>query len=214
MNKSLAPNFKNGLLVHFKDQKMEHGNVASDARGAKDVWQINEEQAFSGMGMMPAFFGRNYSTTETFAYVVYNLLLAKASNIQRLVKRRREATNRLDLRLAGIDVAGVSMQFNRAHSLNPLEEAQADEARVRTVILKAEKGIISPDDAAQELGYESAYDPELLNALPQAAQALQRAGSWGAGRAEQTRATFRFDRACNGIGSCPKARTVCFGRSG
>jgi len=191
---ALAPSFKNGLLVHYTDQKLQHGNVASDARGAKEIWQINEEQVMSGLSMQPAFFGRTDSTTETYANVVYNLLLAQVANFQRLVKRRQESTYRLDLRLGGIEVGGISIGFNRAHARDPLAEAQADESRVRTALLKAEKGVISPDDAAQELGYESAFDPELLSTHPEAARALQ-ARMVGAGRASQFSATFRFDQS-------------------
>lgn len=195
VTKALAGNFNKGLLTHFRDQKIEHSNVAADARGAKDVWQINEEQVISGLLGQPAFFGRTDSTTETYADVVYNLLLAMVGNMQRVVKRRQEATYRLDLRLGGVEVDGVSVQFNRAHARDPLKEAQAEASRVDTAIKKAEFGIISPDEAAQELGYESAFDPELLSTQPEAAGSLQRAGSRGAGRAQQsTPVTLRFDR--------------------
>lgn len=193
VRKSLDSNFVKGLLVTFRDQKIDHTNVASDARGAYEVWRINEEQAMSGMAMPPAFFGRTDSTTETYAGVVYHLLTSQVHNVQRLPKRRQEATYRLDLRLAGIEVDGVSFAFNRSHALKPLEEAQAEQTKVETAIKKAEAGIISPDQAAQELGYESAFDPELLSALPEAAKALQQA-QIGAGRTLQPAVTFRFDR--------------------
>jgi hypothetical protein len=195
VRKVMESTFKNGLLVHFKDQQMQHANVASDARGAKDIWQINEEQVMSGLAMQPAFFGRTDSTTETYADVVYNLLLAQVSNMQRLAKRRVEWTYRLDLRLAGIDVDAVSLQFNKPHARDAHKDAQGELIRTQVAILKAEKGIISPDEAAQEMGYESAYDPELISAQPQAATALQGAGKVGAGRASQATATFRFDRS-------------------
>jgi hypothetical protein len=188
-------NFVKGLLVHFRDQKIEHTNVASDARGAYDIWKIVEEQVMSGLAMPPAFFGRTDSTTETYAGVVYNLLTSQVGNIQRLAKRRQEQTYRLDLRLGGIEVDGLSLGFNRAHALQPLAEAQAEKARVETVLLKAEAGIISPDEAAQELGYESAFDPELLSSHPEAANSMRRM-KVGAGRALPTMtATFHFDRS-------------------
>lgn len=190
VRKVLQANFKKGLLVHFRDQQMLHTNVASDARGAKDVWQINEEQVMSGLGMQPAFFGRTDSTTETYANVVYQLLLALVGNIQRLPKRRVEATYRLDCRLGGLAIDAVSVQFNKAYARDPLKEAQAEEALVRTVILKAEKGILSPDDAARELGYDSAFDPSLLSQAPQLANSLR-----ALTRSNGASATFRFDVA-------------------
>ncbi len=170
---SLTGNFSNGLLVAYRDYKFEHTNVSAGAQGAYDINRMSEEQVMSGLGMQPAFFGRTDSTTETYADVVYNLLLALVFNMVRLAKRRQEQTYRLDLRLAAIEIDSVSLAFNKAHSRDPLKEAQADESRVRTVLLKVEKGVISPDDGAQELGYESAYDPELMTANPSLASALQ-----------------------------------------
>ncbi|HEX8097605.1 MAG TPA: hypothetical protein VF507_06195, partial [Pyrinomonadaceae bacterium] len=183
---------RDGLLLHYRDQKADKTSVTGDARGASDLWALNEQQVISGLRGFPAFFGRTDSTTETYADVVYNFMLAQAWNVQRLVKRRHEATCRLDLRLGGVDVAGVTVQFNRAHARDPLKEAQADEVRVETALRKAESGITSPDQAAQELGYESAFDPELLSSHPEAANSLRRMKA-GAGHARQS-ATFRFDR--------------------
>lgn len=95
--------------------------------------------------------------------------------MQRLVKRRHESTCRLDLRLDGLLFDSVSMVFNQAHSLNPVQDASADKTRTETAIMKAEKGILSPDEAAQELGYDSCYDASLMMKDPEAVKALQSA---------------------------------------
>ncbi|MBD0370319.1 MAG: hypothetical protein ICV60_05750 [Pyrinomonadaceae bacterium] len=191
--KASEGNLNKGLLVTFNNQKPTHHSVTADGRGFYDVWRTNEEQVMSGLAQQPVFFGRTDSTTETFADVVYNLLLSQAGNIQRLGKRRHEATCRLDLRLGGIEVDGLSVQFNRAHARDPLKEAQADQIRFQVTKEKAECGMISPDEAAQECGYDSAYDPELIAAAPELAQSLRRMHG-GAGHASQFRATFRFNR--------------------
>jgi hypothetical protein len=195
VRKALDGSFMRGLLVHFLGQQVNHSNVASDARGSSEIFRVIEEQVMSGLAMQPAFFGRTDSTTETYAGVVYNLLTAQVGNIQRLPKRRQEATYRLDLRLAGIEVDGVSLSFNRPHVLKPLEDAQAEQIRVQTALIKARAGIISPDQAAQEMGYDSAFDPELISSHPDVANSLQRM-KVGAGRAlDLMTATFRFDRS-------------------
>ena len=162
VGKSLASLLPDGFMVGLRDMKFEHTDVTGGAKGVTEVNQMVEQQVMSGLGMQPAFFGRTDSTTETYADVVYSLLTAKVQNIQRLVKRRQEQTYRLDQRLAGIDVDGISLQFNRTFSRNRVAEAQATEIEVRTAIQKAERGIITADEAAQELGYESAFDPSIL----------------------------------------------------
>ncbi len=160
--KALEGQFSKGLLVSFSDQKMETLNISEGAKGLYDVNRISEEQVFSGLAAMPGFHGRTDSTTETFADVVYYLLTAQVSNIQRVVKRRQERTYMLDLRLGGIDVDGVSLQFDKAHSRNAKAEAETDAIVLGTVLSKVKAGVIMPDEGAQELGYESWADVELI----------------------------------------------------
>lgn len=154
--------FSKGLLVTFRDQKIEHTPVTTGAQGVYDLNRMSEEQVFSGLGAMPGFHGRTDATTETFADVVYYLLTAQVANMQRIVTRRQERTYMLDLRLAGIDVDSVSVTFNKAHSRNALGEAQTEEIRQRNVFERVKAGLITPDEGAQELGYESWADMDLL----------------------------------------------------
>jgi hypothetical protein len=207
VKEALDQNFNKGLLVTFRDQKVEHANVASDASGAYDLWRMNEEQVMSGIAMQPAFFGRTDSTTETYADVVYNLLLAQVSNIQRLVKRRQEATYRLDLLLAGLSSKGISLSFNRAHGRSPLQEAQADQVRLQTAIEKVKAGIISADRAAQELGYDSAFDSSLATGMPN--PPTRSKNKKQSKLREQM--TFKFDRASQAYKFIPEAAVVVQG---
>lgn len=189
---AISGNFNKGLLVGWKgEHEVDHANVTSDARGSSGIFQVIEELAFSGMGSMAAFHGRNYTTTETFADVIYSILTAQVVNRQRLVKRRQEQTYRLDLQLAGIQVDGLSLQFNRVEARNEYQKAQAEQIRQSMALERAEKGITSPDQCAQELGYDSAFDPELLSTAPEVAQALH--AKVRAKRAGVS-ATCRFDR--------------------
>lgn len=159
---ALDGNFSKGLIATFKDQKIEHTPVTTGAQGVYDVNRMSEEQVFSGLAAMPGFHGRTDATTETFADVVYYLLTAQVANMQRLVTRRQERTYMMDLRLGGVDVDSVSVTFNKAHSRNAKGEAETEEIRQRTVFDKVRTGLITPDEGAQELGYETWADAELL----------------------------------------------------
>lgn len=163
IKEALDGNFSKGLIATFNDQKIDHTPVTTGATGVYEVNRMSEEQVFSGLHAMPGFHGRTDSTTETFADVVYYLLTAQVENIQRIVKRRQERTYRLDLRMGGVEVDSVSLNFDKAHSRNAKGEAETDEIKLRTVVEKLRSGLISPDEAAQELGYEAWFDVELLN---------------------------------------------------
>lgn len=178
VTKVLEANFKKGLLVTFRDQKIEHTDVAESGADVYQLNRLSEEQVFSGLGAMPGFHGRTDSTTETFADVVYYLLTAQTAGMQRIVKRRQEQTYRLDLRLGGIDVDGITLAFNKAHSRNGLQEAQTDATKVTSVIEKVKVGMISPDEGAQELGYDEWFDPALIEAgIPQMVPSVTQQGA-------------------------------------
>lgn len=191
VTKSLVAHLRDGLLVSYRDQKIEHTNIAEGATGVYDLNRISEEQVMSGLGMQPAFFGRTDSTTETYADVVYSLLAAKVHNIQRLVKRRHEQTCRLDTRLSGLDVDGISVKFNKTYSRSAKDEVVVEEAKFRTVLEKVRSGLITPDEGAQELGYESWFDEELITEAPPSVAQMMRID-----RAEKQieKFSFRFSK--------------------
>lgn len=159
---NLSGNFNQGLIVLPKPNTIDTTTLATNGAGFAELNTVNEQQVMSAFGQPPAFFGRTDSSTETYANVVYNILLGQVSNIRRLPKRRMERTYMLDLMLAGITVNGVTMTFNKAHSRDALGEAQTDSVVQAGTIERVRTGMISPDEGAQEAGYESWFDPSLI----------------------------------------------------
>jgi hypothetical protein len=188
----LEGSFNKGLLVTYNDQKIDHSNITSDARGASEIIQFVEELGFSGMGSMPFMHGRNYTTTETFANVIFNVIIAQAENFQRLAKRRMESTDRLDLRLAGIQIDSLAMIFDRVESRDDFKKAQGEALRQTATYERAHMGTISADDAAQELGYEAAFDPSMINGILPTVLKEASANQWA--KRPGFSAKFRFDR--------------------
>lgn len=166
--------YRDGLLVipgGEQGHKVEHKDIAKSAGNVGEIVQGVEQLMMSALGIDPAMFGRSFSTTETYAGVVYRLLLRAAAQYQRLIKRRMERTYRLALILAGLMDVTVTLAWDPQPSLNPQDDAKAEQVRTETVLAKARAGIIDADQAAQELGYERAADPEALWNAPAASGA-------------------------------------------
>ncbi|MCD4828819.1 MAG: hypothetical protein K8R90_05240 [Candidatus Cloacimonetes bacterium] len=160
--KAASGAYRNGMMVHYDDQTVKHNSMSAVAAGgAKDIYQLNEEQVFSGIGIDPAMQGRSYSTTETYAGVVYGLLAAEARGLQRLVKRRLERTYRLHLALTGREQFDVSVAFNPVAEKDPKASAEREQIELNNVLAKVRAGLIDPDAAAQELGYDGWHDHDL-----------------------------------------------------
>ncbi len=149
-------NLSKGVAVHYADQEIKHNAIGTTAAaGAKAVFQINEEQIFSGLDFPPSMMGRSYSTTETYAAVDWDRIQNKLTNYRRIIKRFIEKGYRLDLLLTGID-ADVSVHFNDGSGIKEDEAAAADGTRIDNVIKKRDAGFIDDDEAARELGYDEA----------------------------------------------------------
>jgi hypothetical protein len=153
---SFRQNFSSGAAVGYDDTTVEYHSLTADSKGAIDIFNMVEQQVASGIDIDPALLGRTYSTTETYAGVVYHAFLSGLANSRRLVKRVLEQIYWLHLVLRGYPVKRVRVTFNPDRSLQPHQDAQAEELRVHTVILKLQAGIIDPDTAARELGYAKA----------------------------------------------------------
>ncbi len=160
---ALQKNFYKGLMVMFEDKKIEHHNITGDARAAKDIWNLIRQNIASGMATDPVLFGIPTNSTETFANVIYMFIIRQANNVRRLVARRMECTYRLDFLLQGLPVEGVSFRFEKNPARDPLAEGQAQATIESAAIKKAQVGMIEPDVAAQELGYDGWHDPALMH---------------------------------------------------
>jgi hypothetical protein len=182
--KSINENYAEGLLVIPEGWEWGNHALTTDYRGVKEILQVIEEQVFSGSKTHSALHGRPYSTTETYSTVIYNMYIQMASNLRRLIKRRQEKTYRLHLELNNLFPEELSLQFNKDFRLNPNVEALASRYDIATVWDKVSKGMISPDEGAQELGYGDWYDVELL--YQQITQDSQETASLKRGKVEKT----------------------------
>jgi hypothetical protein len=145
-----------GVAVTAPNIQLDHKAIGKGVGQMSEVMEKTHQAITSGLNIDPALLGYAYSTTETYATVCYQTLLGEIANIRRIVKRANEYSYNKHLLLRKIP-ATCSMTFNPAPSLKVLEEAQTKEINQRMVYERLSRGTIGPDDAAHELGYDSAY---------------------------------------------------------
>lgn len=153
---AIKNNYRDGFALGFMDNfKTEHHSLMGSADGADKINQAVEQQIFSGLKSDPALHGRTYSTTETYAGVVYEKMLSMLANYQNVTKQILEYGYKLHLVLAGVDYDDLYVEFEPSKSLS----SERDETAYATKIANLEKlydqGIISQDQFAQEAGYDA-----------------------------------------------------------
>lgn len=190
-----SANLSKGVAVHYDDQTIQHNAISPGAAGgAKQIWDLNEQQIFSALDIPPSMCGRTFSTTETYAEVDFERLITKLVNARRMIKRFLEKGYELDLQLQGLE-ANVTVSFHQNSNLKELERQQAEGEKIDNVLKKRDGGMIDDDEAARELGYEEATGS-------------RSAGAGLAAKAGFFRARFAFDRTSGRYALAPERLVV------
>lgn len=149
----IKDNFGDGIAAGFKGAfEFTIQGVSGDARGIAEIFKQNEEQLFSAISADPAMHGRTYSTTETYASVVYSKMISQLDNIQRMVAHAMEFGWGLDFLLAGLP-ADVKVAFKASQALSNLQEAQSKMVEIANAEALYQGGVIDQDQKANLLGY-------------------------------------------------------------
>lgn len=145
--------FGDGIAAGFKGAfEFDIKGVSGDARGIAEMFKQNEEQLFSAIGADPAMHGRTYSTTETYASVVYSKMISQLANVQRMVANSMEFGWGLDFLLAGLP-ADVKIAFKASQALSNLQEAQAKMVEIANAEALYQGGVVDQQEKANLLGY-------------------------------------------------------------
>ena len=158
---NFTKNFSEGIFVGFKGQhEFEHKDIGGDFRGVPELIQTIEEQICSALNQDAFMLGRVYSSTESYAGVVYDKMLQTVGTYRRLVKRFLEKVYKTDLELRGIPVEQVTVTFKPQRPLNELQTEQAKEKKIANVFSLVKSGMISWDEGARMLGFDAPYEKE------------------------------------------------------
>ena len=159
-------NYRDGIAVGFMDSfSVEHHSITGNAQGAKELFEMNEQQVFSGLKADPALHGRTYSTTETYAGVVYEKMLSIISNYQRTMKAVLEYGYKLHLRLLGLDYRDLWIEFEPSQSLNAERDEETYGTKLTNLKLLYDQGIINQNQFAQEAGYDAPAEQEPISSF-------------------------------------------------
>lgn len=153
---SVGKGYKDGAVIGYKDDhEFEFHSLGKEFGDALKLFQENEQQVASGAKQDVALWGRGYATSETQITVVFMKLLSQLRNMQNIIKTMLEFGYALELRLAGFKFEFLTVKFNPSTIQDDLKIRQAEEINIRNVLQKYLMGLISQEQAADELGYET-----------------------------------------------------------
>lgn len=156
-----------GVAVGFIDtHKFEVAGNKMNVNGAEGIMKMIDLIICSGLKQDPNMLNRNYSSTETFGRVILTKMLSQTSDYQMVSDKFYEFKYMLSLRLAGFNPKSITVESEQPLVGDRLKEAQADKIIIENVIKKRDEKIIDQTQAAHELDYDEAADPDYVKADP------------------------------------------------
>jgi len=139
--------------ITWDDIKIEYIGPASKVSSSTS-WYINHkaiiEDICAGTNLAPYMLGYSYGTTHNWALFKYELLQREVRAVQAAACGFLEWLCNLELALSGLDIAcKIEFENEVIYGLN--ERMSAEKARVETIILKKQAGLLDNDQAREEL---------------------------------------------------------------
>lgn len=153
--------FTEGVAVGYDgESEIDIKDVTGNTEGVSQIIQLVEEQMMSALNQDPALAGRTYSTTETYAGVVYDKYLRGISRIQSCVQDCISRGVFLHLAAMGMPIESVKVRFTKAKSLTNKMDAEARFMEQKVSHELFSDGIIDQTRYANEMGYDQPDQPE------------------------------------------------------
>jgi hypothetical protein len=133
--------------------------VGGDA-GKSYAWRLNREQVIedviTGLKLYPWALGRSHGTTRNWVHAQYNMLMQIVDSIQSWGTSLADWIRTTELRLKG-NLAVPHHRFAPNQDPFLVERERAKQIQFEVVDSKVQRGYISKDQGARELGYTGAY---------------------------------------------------------
>jgi hypothetical protein len=146
---------RSGVMAGFKgatDIEFKANNA--NYTGADKAFEIVNKRLYNGMKSHGLFFGETGAITETFAKVILQVMMSMVGDYQYAVASALQKVFLILLELKGYDLPYIKVSFESAMLSDELKDAETEQIRIANVEKKLLMGIISLDQAAQELGYD------------------------------------------------------------
>lgn len=133
--------------------------VGADS-GHSYSWRLNREQVIedviTGLKLFPWVLGRSHGTTKNWVQAQFNILMQIVDSVQALGVALADWLRTTELRLKG-NLAVAHHRFTPNQDPFLVDRRRAEQMLFEVVDSKVQRGYISKDQAARELGYPGAY---------------------------------------------------------
>lgn len=156
LKRNLKDGMKDGLVVgYMDDHEFEMQSTTKDLGSADKLWNLNQQRVANGLGINGNIIGVSGTTTEGGMGIILSKMISQLRNIQTIVSYVLEFLYNLELRLAGFNNKGIRITWSTSTIADDVKVQQALQYKIANLNALYRDGIISQDQYAWEMGYDS-----------------------------------------------------------
>lgn len=156
LKKNLLGGMKDGIVVGYKDDhEFKLNSTTQNLQNINAPWEMNQQSIANGLGVNGNIIGTTGATTEAGSGIMLSKMISQLRNITMMVSYVLEFIYSLELRLAGYNNKGLRVEFNTSTISDELKVQQGLEYKIRNLVALYNQGIISQEDFAWNMGYDT-----------------------------------------------------------
>lgn len=161
LKKNLKAGMKDGIVTgYIDDHEFKMNSTTKDMGNIDKAWNLNQQSVANGLGVNGSIIGVNGPSSGEGSGVVLSKMISQLKNLQMVVSYVLEFLYSLELRLAGFNNKGMRITWKTSTIADDVKVQQANQYKIQNMDLMYKAGIISQNQYAWEMGYDSPDQPE------------------------------------------------------
>lgn len=153
---NLKDGMKDGLVTgYIDDHEFNMNSTTKDMANINIPWNMNQQSVANGLSVNGSLIGVNGSNTDTGTSIMLSKMISQLKNLQMIVSFALEFIYSLELRLAGFNNKGMSIKWPTSTVADEVKVQQARQYKIQNNDLLYRAGIISQEQYARDVGYDS-----------------------------------------------------------
>ena len=139
---AIMDGMSDGVVVGYEDDhKFNLNSTTKDLANMNKPWEMNQQSVANGLGISSNIIGVATANTEGGAGIMLSKLISQLRIIQTMVAHILTKIYSLELRLAGFNNKGISIDFHASTVADELKVQQGLEIKARVAVALYNQGI-------------------------------------------------------------------------
>lgn len=161
LKRNLREGMKDGIVTgYIDDHEFKLNSTTKELGNIKEPWNMNQQSVANGLGVNGNLIGVSSTTGEGATGIMLSKLISQLKNLQMLVTYVLDFLYSLELRLAGFNNKGIKIQWGTSTISDEVKVQQGLQYKIQNLDLLYKAGIISQDQYAWAMGYDSPDEDE------------------------------------------------------